>query len=159
MSKSDWSKVQALKPGVPITVLLYQDQAPRGNRKIKGRFQSATEDSLTMEGKGGQRHTLQKSAVRKVLVLVHRPIWKRYQAWTTTAIGAVLWAAPLAVGYEPGEKAIFSVMVIALPTLIAFAVSPRKGGIYKVPPQHRTQPPADKPSGAKSKAPAKQKDP
>ena len=33
MTQSDWSKVQAgVKPGVPITVLLYQDQVLRGNR-------------------------------------------------------------------------------------------------------------------------------
>ncbi len=150
--KLNWPRVQAVKPGTPTTVLLYKDQAPRGRRKIKGLFHSATEDSITVDRQDGQKHTFPKWAVRKVLV--RRPIWKRYQAWATIAIGALWWVAPQAspsASYDPGEKAISAVILIALPTLVALAVAPRKGSIYRVPPKHRTQLPAAKPSGAQSK--------
>ena len=36
--KLNWFRVQAVTPGTPTTVVLYQDQAPRGRRKIKGHF-------------------------------------------------------------------------------------------------------------------------
>ena len=46
---------------------LYKDEAPPENRKIKGRFHSATTDSITLRLKYGQTRTLEKPAVRKVL--------------------------------------------------------------------------------------------
>ena len=89
MTKSDWSKVQAVKPGVPITVLLYKDQASRGNRKIKGRFQSATDDSLTLKMEYGPTRTLPKSAVRGVVVHLSRGIklnWSQVQPLTKSRL-------------------------------------------------------------------------
>ena len=54
-----------------------RDEVPPGaSRKIRGRFQSATTDSLTMRLQDGQTHTLQKQAVRKVLT--RRPFLKRW---------------------------------------------------------------------------------
>ena len=158
MVKPDGSKVQAVKPGTPTTVVLYKDQAPRGSPKITGYFHSATEDSITLERQDGQRHTFQKSAVRKVLK--RRPIWKRYQGWTTAAIStAVLAPIPLSGTLKGNDTAIGTVSVlIALSTIIAFAVAPRKGGIYNVPRKLRTQPQGAKPSGSESKAPEKRGD-
>ena len=155
----DWSKVQAVKPGTPTRVVLYKDQAPRGSRKIKGYFYSATDDSITLERQDGQRHTFPKWAVRKVLK--HRPLWKRYQAWTTAMIGAISWVGLLAkpLHIEPGERAIFAGMMIVLPTLVAFAVAPGMGGIYNVPPKYRMQPPTDRPSDLAGKATEQQQDP
>ena len=146
--KLDWSWVQAVRPGTPTTVILYQDQAPSWElRKIKGRFHSATDDSLTLTRKDGQRRTFQKLAVRKVFT--RRPIWKRYQGWLTLGIIAVLSALDSSdLDPEPGREP----SVIGLSTAIAFAVAPRWGGIYNMPPKHRTQPPADKPSGSNVKA-------
>ena len=47
---------------------LYKDEAPQGSRKkIKGRFDSAAADSITLTLKDGQTRTLEKQAVRKVL--------------------------------------------------------------------------------------------
>ena len=146
--KRDWSRVQTVKPGTHIKVVLYKYQAPRGNRKIKGYFHSATDDSLTLERKDGQRHTFQKSAVRKVLK--RRPIWKRYQVWITLVITAAAFGRGGVS--DPGPPS-----YIIPPTGFAFLVAPRWGGIYKVPPKYRTQPPADQPSGARSKTLAKQK--
>ena len=143
----DWSKVEAIKPGTLTTVLLYKDQALRGNRKIKGRFLSATEDSLTLTLKDGQKRTFSKWAVRKVLT--RRPIGKRYQAWITLGVSA----------FFASGKLILQPLLTLPATAIAFAVAPRMGGIYHVPPKHRMQPPADKPSGSQDKAPEQQQDP
>ena len=74
----DWPQVQAVKPGTPITVVLHKNQGLRGNRKARGRFQSATDDSLTLKMEYGPMRTLPRSAVRKVLV--HRP--KRNRVWS-----------------------------------------------------------------------------
>ena len=74
----DWSKVQAVPPGKPTTVLLYKDEAPRGSRKIKGLFDSATVETITLMLEDGQTRTLQKQSVRKVLT--RRPFAKRWMA-------------------------------------------------------------------------------
>ena len=155
-SKRDWSRVQAVAPGTPAAVFLYKDRGPRGNRKLQGRFQSATEDSLTLERKDGQRRTFQKSAVRKVLV--HRPIGKRYQGWIAAAVGVISWVSLMSWIGDPTRQAvaIFAGVLIGAPTSIGFLTA-KMGVIYNVPPQHRTQPPADQPSGAEGKAPGKQK--
>ena len=49
MNRSDWSKVRAVKPGTHIKVLLHRNQELRGKRKVRGRFQSATDDSITLK--------------------------------------------------------------------------------------------------------------
>ena len=151
-SKRDWSRVQAVALGTPAAVVLYKDPT----RRIKGYFYSATDDSVTLTLKDGQRHTFSKWAVRKVLV--HRPLKKRYQGWITAAASSVGWGSFM-VAIAPGTNLSVGVVAlivgvyIAMPTALAFAVAPKMGGIYNVPPQHRMQPPADKPSVSKSKAP------
>ncbi len=67
--------MQAVPRDTKTVVRLYQDAAPRGNEKIKGRFESATADSITLVLKDGQTRTVQKQAVRKVLT--YRPFGKR----------------------------------------------------------------------------------
>ena len=156
--KLNWPGVQAVTPGTPTTVLLYKDQAPRGSRKIQGRFHSATNNSVTLTLKDGQRHTFPKAVVHKVLV--HRPLGKRYAVWITPLVSTVI-AGPgiiQADDYTVLGKALLAGILIGIPTGLAFLATPKKIGIYNVPPQHRTQPPADKLSGAEGKAPGKQKD-
>ena len=149
------------KPGTHIKVFLYKDQAPRElwKIKIKGYSQSATDDSLTLVLKDGQTRTLPKSSVRKVLT--RRPFWKRHQGWVTAVVFSVLMGVLMhdpSSGAEPGQVPMFLSLEIGGPTLIAFLVAP-KGAIYSVPPKHRTRPQKDKPSGSKSNAPGKQKNP
>ena len=79
-SELDWSKVQAIKPGTRITVLLHKDQGFRGKRKVRGRFQSATENSLTLKTKYGPTRTLPMSAVRGVLFAGIKLGWSPVQA-------------------------------------------------------------------------------
>ena len=70
--------------GTATKVVLYQNQASRVNRKIKGHFHSATAESITLLVPDGQLRTLQKEAVRKVPV--RRPFKKRYQGWITLGV-------------------------------------------------------------------------
>ena len=65
--KADWSGVQAVPHNRKTEVQLYKDEASQGNRKIKGRFDSATADSITLRLKDGQTRTIEKQAVSKVL--------------------------------------------------------------------------------------------
>ena len=44
----DWSRVQAVPPKTKTEAQLYKDKASKGSRKVKGRFDSATTDSLTL---------------------------------------------------------------------------------------------------------------
>ena len=154
-SKRDWSRVQAVALGTPAAVVLYKDPT----RRIKGYFYSATDDSVTLTLKDGQRHTFSKWAVRKVLV--HRPLKKRYQGWIAAAASSAVWGSFM-VAFGPGSPGVVAYIVgvlIAMPTALVFAVAPKMGGIYNVPPKHRTRPPADQPSGSEAKAPGKQKNP
>ena len=50
----DWSRVQAVPPKTKTDVHLYKDEAHQGSRKIKGRFDSAAADSITLKLKDGQ---------------------------------------------------------------------------------------------------------
>ena len=80
----DWSRVQAVPPKTKTDVHLYKDEAHQGSRKIKGRFDSAAADSITLKLKDGQTRTLEKSAVRKVLT--RRPFAKRWPGWVALAV-------------------------------------------------------------------------
>ena len=128
----DWSRVQAVPPQTKTEVRLYKDQAPQGKWRIKGRFHSATDDSLTLQRKDGQSRTFPKSAVRKVLT--HRPVWRQYQGWATLGISlAISGAMPLDFD-DP--RASFMAVMTGISTAIAFLVARRMGGIYNVPPKH-----------------------
>ena len=63
----DWSKVQAVSSDTPTELQLYKEEAPRESRKIKGRFLSATGDSVTLKLKDGQVETFQRKTIRKLL--------------------------------------------------------------------------------------------
>ena len=89
-----------MTPGTRTTVLLYKDQAPQGTRKVKGHFQSATPEAITLLLPGGHPYTLQKQAVRKVLV--YRPLKKRYQGWVGVAISTAVWAPRIATADDVG---------------------------------------------------------
>ena len=147
--KSDWSKVQAVARGTRTTVVLYKDQAPRRNRKIRGYFQSATVESIRLLLPDGQTSTFQKRAVRKVLV--PRPLKKRYQGWITLAVafGVFQYLASID-GVSASEMARSHAALTAPATVIAFLVAPKMGEIYQVPLKHRD------PSSTKT-APPKQR--
>ena len=155
----DWSRVQAVPPKTKTDVHLYKDEAHQGSRKIKGRFDSAAADSITLKLKDGQTRTLEKQAVRKVLTPL--PFRKRGAGWATLLATSVLVGVLLMAlgtdGAEPGEVPLMSASVIGPPTLAAFLVA-KMGSIYDVPPKHRTRTQGAKQSGVQDKAPGKPKD-
>ena len=139
--KSDWSRVQRVTPGTRTTVWLYKDQVPPGRRKIKGRFRSATSESITLMLPDGQMQTLGKRAVRQVLT--RRPFSKRYQGWialgvTATLVGLAARSATDPGDVDTGELHIAMHSAVTLPvTLFTFLVAPKMVGIYSVPPDRR----------------------
>ena len=127
--------MQRVTPGTRTTVVLYKDQAPREKRKIEGSFKSATAESITLLLPSGQRRTLRKQAVRKVLV--YRPPLERHQGWIVTGVFAALMAALLA---DDVEIDAWGVPLLGVPSAIAFLVAPKMGGIYDVSAKHRDDP-------------------
>ena len=157
----DWSRVQAVPPKTKTEAQLYKDKASKGSRKVKGRFDSATTDSLTLRLKDGQTRTFQKSAVRKVLT--HRPFSKRWPGWValgvTFGVLQTLLSMSASVDNVSASTMAGAHATITLPITAAFFYGSRMGGIYEVPLQHRIQTQGVKQSGAEGKAPEKPSDP
>ena len=149
----DWSRVQAVPPKTKTDVHLYKDEAHQGSRKIKGRFDSAAADSITLKLKDGQTRTLQKQAVRKVLT--RRPFSKRWPGWVALGVTAALVEILLAPPGHDIAMPRLGHVIFTLPIAGAFFYGSRMGGIYEVPPKHRTRTQGVKQSGAEGKAPGK----
>ena len=145
----DWSRVQAVAPETKTEVQLYEDEAVPGGRrrKLKGRFISATADSITLQltdrnYTDDPTRTLQKSAVRKVLT--RRPFLKRWPGWVALGIFGLLNAGYVAGTTDGGEDSLPGHLVlqggVTLPLAIGFFFGSRMEGIYEVPPKHRDPP-------------------
>ena len=158
--KADWSRVQAVPHHRKTVVRLYEDAAPPANLRIKGRFESATDDSITLVLKDGQTRIFQKSAVRKVLI--SRPFKERWPGWVAMGVSiasleiaiALFAESPPPVLLRLGSHAFYT-----LPTAAAFFYGSRMKGIYKVPPKNRMLLAADKQPGAPGNASGKPEDP
>ena len=134
----NWSRVQAVPPKTKIDVHLYKDEAHQGSRKIKGRFNSAAADSITLKLKDGQTRTLEKQAVRKVLT--RRPFSKRWPGWVALGVTLTILAAmPLDSDDPRPISSPQAHATITLPTAAAFFYGSRMEGIYEVPPKHRAR--------------------
>ena len=153
----DWSRVQAVPPKTKTDVHLYKDEAHQGSRKIKGRFDSAAADSITLKLKDGQTRTLEKSDVRKVLT--RRPFSKRWPGWVALGVAFAITEFFLYIDLPPtASERLGGHATITLPTAAAFFYGSRMKGIYEVPPKHRTRPAGGQQSGVQDKAPEKPKD-
>ena len=145
-----------MPPATKTEVQLYEDVAPQGNREIRGRFDSATADSLTLKLNDGQTSTLQKSAVRKVLT--RRPFAKRWPGWVALGVGIAvsqMWTVVSGVSSDH-PNALFYIAHTA-PAIPFFLLSGMKG-IYEVPLQHRTQPQGNTQPGTQGNAPGSSED-
>ena len=151
----DWSRVQAVPPKTKTDVHLYKDEAHQGSRKIKGRFDSAAADSITLKLKDGQTRTLEKSAVRKVLT--RRPFAKRWLGWVALGTPFVLEKIATSARGRTPDRTVLRFLVLTLPAIPFFLLSEMKG-IYEVPPKHRIRPAGGQQSGAEGKASEKPKD-
>ena len=156
--KTDWSRVQAVPSHRKTVVRLYEDAAPPASRRIKGRFVSATADSITLVLKDGQTRTVHKQDVRKVRTW--RPFKKRKPGWIALGVTlAILAAMPLDSDDTRPILAPLAHASITFPTAAAFFYGSRMKGIYNGPPGHRPLPQADKQSGDKDNTSGKQEDP
>ena len=158
--KADWSRVQAVPHHRKTVVRLYEDAAPRENRRIKGRFHSATADSITLVLENGQTRTVDKQAVRKVLI--PRPFKKRWPGWVALGVSIVAMEIAIVLFADPrtpAEQRFLGHAFTTLPTAAAFFYGSRMKGIYYVPPRHRMLPQGDEQPGAAYKAPGKPEDP
>lgn len=139
--KRDWSRVRAVTPGTRTTVLLYRDLAPPGKREIKGRFHSATPESVTVLLGPGKTRTLEKRDVRRVLVF--RPLGKRYQLGIATAVGlatGIPFGAVLTSADTDNQLRAFTIgmgAVLGLALGIGYMLAPKMGGIYNVPRNYK----------------------
>ena len=150
----DWSRVQAVPQKTKTDVHLYKDDAHQGSRKIKGRFDSAAADSITLKLKDGQTRTLEKQAVRKVLT--RRPFSKRKPGWIALGVTLTILAAmPLDSDDPRPISSPLAHATITLPTAAAFFYGSRMEGIYEVPPKHRARTQGVGQSDAQGKAPGK----
>ena len=145
--KVGWARVQALANNTKTRIWLYQDTAPPESRKIKGRFESATADSITLLLKDGQTRAYPKTAVHKVLT--RRPYAKRTLGWV--ALGATSLFCIVTVG--PWDLVSGVYLVIPAAAAAGFSVSGTKE-IYHVPPEHRMLL-NDKQSSARTKLPVR----
>ena len=159
--KADWSRVQAVARDTKTKVLLYQDAAPRENRMIKGRFDSATADSITLRLEDGQTRVFPKQAVHKVRI--PRPFSKRWPGWValgiTFGVLQTLLSMSDSVDNVPVSGMLLSHAGLTLPVTTGVFFGSRLGPIYDVPPKHRMPPQADKQSVYQGNASGKQGDP
>ena len=142
--KADWSRVQAVPSHRKTVVRLYEDAAPPENQRIKGRFVSATADSITLVLKDGQTRIFQKSAVRKVLI--SRPFKKRWPGWVAMGVSIASLEIAIALFAESSPPVLLrlgSHAFYTLPTAAAFFYGSRMKGIYNVQSKHRMLPQVD----------------
>ena len=123
-------------PGRKVAVRFYTDQAFEGALAVKGRFDSAHANGITLYLENGESRTLPMRAVRKVQV--RRPFAKRVPGWCAVALAAGLAEILLymsgptqSVGNRLGGHAITT-----LPAMGAFFLWPNNT-VYNVPPRHR----------------------
>ena len=151
-----WPKVQGVKPATKTETQLYEDKAPQGRKKIKGRFLSATDDSVTLElteriHTDMRTCTLRKSDVRKVLT--YRPFVKRWPGWAAILFTAGLGALFPISGDKTGAEGFLTNLILSVPISIPFFIGSRMGRIYEVPPEHRDLPRTPGPAEVKTEEP------
>ena len=158
--KADWSRVQAVPSHRKTVVRLYEDAAPPQSRRIKGRFVSATADSITLMLKDGQTRTVHKQAVRKVRTW--RPFKKRKPGWIALGVAFAIteFLVNIDISESPTtapERIVGHAIITVVATLAAFSVS-GMGPIYDLPLKHRMLPQGDQQPGDQGNASAKQED-
>ncbi len=82
----DWSRVQGVEAARKVRIVLYDDEAPKGRRKLNGVFASSTADSLAIVLRDGTTRTFQRDDVRRVSI--KRRFLQRRKAWGVTALAA-----------------------------------------------------------------------
>ena len=135
--RPDWSKLQAVASETETVVRLDKDEVLLvRSQKIKGRFHSATIDSVTLKFEDGQTETFQADDVREVLTRL--PLGNRWPGWVAVAASSI--AVAIVAMLEDIEVNLLhaAAIFVGLPTLLGFYGS-KMGGIYEIPPRRLSE--------------------
>ena len=130
---SDWNRIHALSPGVTTRVKILKDEAPRGERNVKGFFSSSTDTSITLLFPTGQTRTFEKRAVSTVRV--RRPFNKRYTGWVigiSTAVITGYMYNTKSSDYTPLSGFIIPALITAPATVAGLFMMPTRL-VYRAP--------------------------
>ena len=123
---ADWNRIHALSPDVITRVRIYKNEAPRGERNLKGFFSSSTDASITILFPTGETKTIEKRVVSTVRV--RRPFKKRYTGWaigiSTAVITGYLYGGPGTSDISPSAKFILPALITAPATVAGFFMMP-----------------------------------
>ena len=128
-----WSRVETVPVGTATEVQLFEDEPLSDDRRVTGRFHSATADRLTLTLDDGTTRTLARLAVQ--MVETDRPIWKRHAGWTVL-LDAILVFTVLSAsfgGFDAGA-AMKAITLIGLPASLPGFLLQRTQQIYNAPP-------------------------
>jgi len=136
---SDWSRVQGVEAARQVRIVLHDDESPKGRRKLKGVFASATADSLTIVLRDGTTRAFQRGDVRRVSV--KRPFLQRRKAWGVTALAAFAGPALDLLfgdfssldGWLTSERFWLSVGAVAIPVWVVATFELSHKPIYAMP--------------------------
>ena len=131
---SDWNRIHALSRGVVTRVKILKDEAPRGERNVKGFLSSSTDTSITVLFRDGTARTIEKGTISSVRV--RRPFKKRYTGWalglSTAAITGYLYAGPGTSDLSPSAKFMFPALFTAPAMVAGFFMMPTRL-VYRAP--------------------------
>ena len=130
----DWNRVHALLPGLVTRVRILKNEAPRGERNVKGFFSSSTDTSITLLFPTGQKRTFEKRVVSTVRV--RRPFKKRHTWWiigvSTAVITGYLWSQPHS-DYTRASAIFFPVLYTTPATVAGLFMMPTRL-VYRATP-------------------------
>lgn len=123
---SAWSRVEAIAPGVKVELLLQDD------RTVRGDFQSAGDDAVTLRLPGGETVALEQREVRRVRV--RRPVWRRPAGWIAFAVATGTLGIGLARAMDLSAGPMAAAMFGA-PVAWPFFTSSAMATVYETPPR------------------------
>lgn len=131
---NDWNRLHTLSPGIITRVQIDKNEAPKGERKIRGFFSSYTDTSITLLFPTGQTRTIEKRLVSTVRI--RRPFKKRYTGWgigiSVAIITGILYTGPGTGDIEALGKLLIPSAITAPSMVAGFFMMPTKL-VYRSP--------------------------
>ena len=113
-----WARVRAIAPGAEVELQL-QD-----GRTMRGDFQAAGDDTVTLRLSGGETLAPEQRTVRRVRV--RRPVWNRPAGWVALVVATAVVGIPMARAMDLNHGPIAGLMLgapIAWPFFAASAMT------------------------------------
>lgn len=113
-----WARVRAVAPGAEVELQM------QNGRTIRGDFQAAGDDAVTLRLAGGETLDLEQRTVRRVRV--RRPVWNRPAGWIALVVATAVVGVPMARAMDTGATPIGALMLgapIAWPFFAASAMT------------------------------------